>query len=183
MSYEAVTGIDEELQAELAAMYAADQSSRGPAADHSQDAMQAAWEADKARAARLDEIVALHGWPGRSLAGEDGATAAWIITQHADHDPAFQERMLELLQEAVERDEASVKHAAYLTDRVCVNRGRPQIYGTQFGGSAETYGPQPIADRSGLDERRAGVGLEPFAEYEQHMRTVEADYRAGRERR
>jgi hypothetical protein len=178
-----VTGIEEQLRAELAAMYAADQAARGPQADRSQEAMRAARDADRARAARLDEIVALHGWPGSSLVGDDGASAAWIIVQHADHDPAFQERMLELLQVAVEQGEASLKKAAYLTDRVCVNRGRPQIYGTQFGGSAETYGPQPIADRSGLDERRAGVGLEPFAEYEQHMRTVEADYRAGGGRR
>jgi hypothetical protein len=167
------------LRAELAAMHTADQGCRAPAADRSQEAMRAAWEADCARAARLDEIVALHGWPGRSLVGADGASAAWIIAQHADHDPAFQERMLELLQAAVACGEASLRHAAYLTDRVCVNRGRPQIYGTQFGGSAETYGPQPIADRSGLDERRTAVGLEPFAEYEQHMRTVEAEYRAG----
>jgi hypothetical protein len=114
-----MTGIDEQLRAELAAMYAADQGSRGPAADRSQEAMRVAWEADCARAARLDEIVALHGWPGRSLVGEDGATAAWIIAQHADHDAGFQERMLELLQDAVAREEASVRHAAYLTPIAC----------------------------------------------------------------
>jgi hypothetical protein len=28
-------------------------------------------------AVRLTEIIADHGWPGRSLVGEDGANAAW----------------------------------------------------------------------------------------------------------
>ena len=170
-------GIDDALRTELAAMDAADQASRARGADRSQEAMRAARKADAARAARLEEIVALHGWPGRSLVGDEGATAAWIITQHADHDVRFQERMLERLRDCVDGDDASVKHAAYLADRVCVNRGRPQIYGTQFGGAGETYGPRSIADPTGLDERRAGVGLGPFAEYERHMRAVEADDR------
>jgi len=50
--------------------------------------------------ARLKEIIAEHGRPGRSLVGEDGAIAAWFITQHAISDPPFQRRALELLREA-----------------------------------------------------------------------------------
>jgi hypothetical protein len=176
-----VPGIDDALRAELATMYAADQASRVHGGDRSQEAMRAAREADAARAARLEQIVALRGWPGWSLVGDDGEAAAWIIAQHADHDVGFQERMLELLRDCVDRGDASMTHAAYLSDRVCVNRGRPQIYGTQFGGSGESYGPRPIADPTGLDKRRAGVGLGPFADYERQMRAVEADDRAAGE--
>jgi hypothetical protein len=32
---------------------------------------------------RMKEIVQAHGWPGRSLVGDDGATAAWLLVQHA----------------------------------------------------------------------------------------------------
>jgi hypothetical protein len=29
--------------------------------------------------------VTEHGWPGRSLVGEDGAEHAWCLVQHAAH--------------------------------------------------------------------------------------------------
>jgi hypothetical protein len=55
----------------------------------------------------LKETVAEVGWPGRSLVGEDGAHAAWLLAQHADRDPAFQRRCLDLLTQAVAGREAS----------------------------------------------------------------------------
>lgn len=174
-----MAGSDEELRAELLAMRAADQSVRKVAPALSQEAMGAALGADRARTTRLAEMVATHGWPGRSLVGEDGMYAAWILAQHSDHDPELQARFLELLENAVERGEAPASVLAYLIDHVRVNGGRPQIYATQFGGSGESYGPQPIANRDGLEERRVDAGLQPFAEYERRMRESEAEHRAG----
>lgn len=48
--------------------------------------------------------------------------------------------------------------------------GRPQRYGTQFTQVAGDLAPSPIEDPDDLDERRAAVGLPPFAEYEARMR-------------
>src|SRR5262249_55303664 len=83
-------------------------------------------------AARLKQIIEVHGWPGRSLVGEDGSIAAWFIAQHAISDPPFQRRALELLREALVKGEVSGAAPAYLEDRICCFEGRPQIYGTQF---------------------------------------------------
>jgi hypothetical protein len=54
---------------------------------------------------------------------------------------------------------------------VRLNAGQPQLYGTQFtaAGGGE-LAPHPIEDPERLDERRAEVGLEPFAAYEARMR-------------
>ena len=120
----------------------------------------------------MAEIIASHGWPGSTLVGEDGAKAAWLLVQHADHDVPLQERCLALLRDAVAEGEASSADLAYLTDRVCVNRGREQIYGTQFHGEGSEYRPRPIADPATLDERRAAVGLDPFAAYEMRLREM-----------
>jgi hypothetical protein len=165
---------NEELRAELLTMCESDQENRRPPLRTDQAFLRQAAADDDARALRLAELVERHGWPGCSLAGADGATAAWLIAQHADRDPGLQERMLALLERAVASGEAPVSQLAFLTDRVCVNRGRAQVYGTQFGGHAATYGPRPIADPAGLDARRAEAGLEPFAEYERHMRALDA---------
>jgi len=45
----------------------------------------------------LEQVVTGIGWPGKSRVGEDGARAAWLPTQLADSDPAFQRRCLDLL--------------------------------------------------------------------------------------
>ena len=60
-------------------------------------------------------------------------------------------------------------HIAYLTDRVAVNEGRPQRYGTQFTLVDGKMVPQPIENLDELDERRADMGLQSMAEYTQHM--------------
>ncbi len=56
----------------------------------------------------LKHVIAEAGWPGKSIAGEDGASAAWLLVLHADQDPVFQRQCLDLLTEAADRDEATV---------------------------------------------------------------------------
>ena len=47
-----------------------------------------------------------------------------------------------------------------------MNEGRPQLYGTQIAEVDENGAVAwPVEDEQRLDERRAEVGLEPFAEY------------------
>lgn len=111
---------------------------------------------------RMRAIIATHGWPRRSRVGPLAALVAWLLVQHADHDRTFQQACLSLLVDAVAAGEAEPGHLAYLTDRVRVGAGLPQVYGTQMRNGAE---PWPIEDAASVDERRAAVGLEPLADY------------------
>lgn len=121
---------------------------------------------DVANADRLREFLVEHGWPGESLVGTDGVRDAWLLAQHADHDLSTQRWALELLSKAVADGEANARHEAYLIDRVRMNEGREQLYGTQMADVSGGIGiPWPIENASSLDSRRASVGLEPFAEY------------------
>jgi hypothetical protein len=120
---------------------------------------------DRANTARMQAIIAEHGWPGRSLVSKDGAQAAWLLVQHADAERAFQERCLALLQTAVAAGEAEPSELAYLTDRVRCGAGLPQVYGTQLREHEGAYLPQPIEDEANVDARRAAVGLGSLAEY------------------
>jgi hypothetical protein len=171
-----VEGYDQQLREELLSLAGADQYFRRTWAGLDGDAIRAAMAAERARAARLAEIVDERGWPGAPMVGDEGTRAAWLIVQHADHDVDFQERALELLAAAVERGEAPRSVAALLTDRVCVNRGRPQLYGTQFFGHGASFGPRPIRDPETLDARRSAAGLEPFEAYEQRMRELDDEH-------
>jgi hypothetical protein len=75
-------------------------------------------------------------------------------------------------------EEVNQENVAYLDDRVRVGMGEPQSYGTQFGEDADgRFGPEPIENPEHLDERRAEVGMEPFAEYEARMRKMHEEWK------
>lgn len=148
-----------ELRAELLRRAEKDQAARR--------AMDAdAWTAaDAENLSWLRQVIAEVGWPGTSIAGADGARAAWLLAQHADRDPAFQRQCLGLLTAAVGQGEASAAELAYLTDRVLLAEGQPQVYGTQAQWRDGRCVARPLRDPARVDERRAEVGLEPLSEY------------------
>ncbi|MEU0722811.1 DUF6624 domain-containing protein [Streptomyces sp. NPDC006140] len=125
---------------------------------------------DHADAQVLRRIVAEHGWPGRSLVGEEGAEAAWQLALHADHLPDFQRAALRMLANAVERGEAPIRQWAHLRDRCAINAGQPQIYGTQHRRGLPGVEMLPTQDPENLDARRASVGLPPHAAVHEALR-------------
>jgi hypothetical protein len=168
-----------ELAAELARMADEDQRVRkalppdasSPSAFNWPRAMEMA-RIDVANTDRLREIVDEHGWPGRSLVGEEGAEHAWLLAQHASMQLDFQRRVLDLLTAAVAAGEATPRHLAYLTDRVRMLEGKEQIYGTQY--IRDEHGHRvlfPIEDAVHVDERRTEVGLARLGEYPQNSPT------------
>ena len=164
---------DSTLAAELEAMHEVDQGGRkmwhalsasydGPVPDSIRGPF---WSAlsrlDSLHFARLDSIVAVSGWPGRSTVGEDGVRTAFLVVQHAPLEA--QERYLPLLEASVAEGEAEAWQLAMLTDRVLVRRGLPQRYGSQFRVDPETgertY--DPVEDPARLNARREAIGLPP----------------------
>lgn len=147
------------LRGELLQMEASDQEVRQLAAkgDFSRWAT-----VDDANRARLKQIVAEYGWPTVAMVGQDGATAAWLIAQHADSDKAFQREVLALMEPLVQQGQASGKDFAYLYDRTHY----PQRFGTQGSCVSRTeWQPFEIEDIARVDERRRAVGLSPLAQY------------------
>jgi hypothetical protein len=113
----------------------------------------------------LRAIIDEFGWPGKSLVGEDGASAAWLVVQHAIGEPEFQRGCLATLREAAERGDVDPAHVAYLEDRICFFERRPQKYGTQFDWDEHgDMSPWLLQDAERVDEYRRGVGLVPLNE-------------------
>ena len=120
---------------------------------------------DKRNMKRLEEIVRQYGWPTRSMFGAEASGAAFLIVQHADLD--YQKKYFPIIKEAASRNEARPGDAAMLEDRILMNEGKKQIYGTQLRTDDVTKELKlwPIENEEEVDERRAAVGLMPLAEY------------------
>ncbi|MER5496517.1 MULTISPECIES: DUF6624 domain-containing protein [unclassified Streptomyces] len=154
------------LAVELTDMAAADQ--RTSIRAHSDDfAEQLEWRRLTARHGdRLGEIMDEYGWPTAETVGEEAASAAWLIAQHADRQLDIQRRALHLMQQAVSAGAAGPRELAFLRDRTLVNEGRKQIFGTQIAGVRDGAPvPWPCEEPERMDELRAEVGIEPFDEY------------------
>ncbi|KCZ98106.1 hypothetical protein HPO_12348 [Hyphomonas polymorpha PS728] len=63
--------------------------------------------------------------------GADTASNIWLLTQHADQTPAFQQMALEKMAPLLETGNVNRNNYAYLWDRVAVAQERPQRFGTQ----------------------------------------------------
>lgn len=134
-------------------------------------------ETDADNTAWLQADLAAHGWYRVSAFGDQPSRAAWLMIQHADNDPAFQRRMLAMLEPLAAGKEVEPWDVALLHDRVAVNSGRPQRYGSQgLCVARNVWGPQPLEDAARVDEFRASVGLPPLAEYAAHMNRWCADF-------
>ena len=86
---------------------------------------------DRANTEWLKADLRENGWPTVSRVGPLADRHAWLLVQHADHDPAFQREVLGLLERLVETKETSLRNYGMLHDRVATGEGRPQRYGTQ----------------------------------------------------
>lgn len=159
--------INEELRRELLAMRAEDLSVRQELLDAGElgGAYVPRMEAVHLKnAARLRALISAHGWPGEDAVGSDGAEAAWLIAQHAVGEPEFQRHVLTLLQANADQGRSPRWHAAYLEDRIALQEGRPQRFGSQWVDDPRDGRVRPwkLADPERVNEWRAAVGLGPL---------------------
>ncbi len=119
---------------------------------------------DQDNTAWLKKVVDRHGWLTASKVGAEAASSAWLMVQHADKDPKFQRKCLDLMA-PLPPGEVKPSDLALLTDRVLLAEGKKQLYGSQFEAKGGKWMPKPIEDEAHVDERRKKVGLPPLAEY------------------
>ncbi len=113
---------------------------------------------DKLDLARVTAIIDSAGWLGADVIGAKANQALFLVIQHADAQP-----------DAVAAGKAEAHELAMLEDRVAVNSGGPQIYGSQVGWKNGKPFMQPIADEEHVNERRKAVGLEPLEDYAERL--------------
>ncbi|ASP40358.1 hypothetical protein CHH28_17485 [Bacterioplanes sanyensis] len=110
------------------------------------------------------EVLNTWGWPSKKRFDDVVARSLFLVIQHADVE--FQQRFFPLVEQAVHKGDLDRPALALLTDRMLVNQGKPQRYGTQLqkeGDAALQF--YPIEQPEQVDRRRATMGLGTLHEY------------------
>ena len=136
---------------------------------------------DEFNTAELQKMLSGRGWFRDDLDGKGAANIAWLIAQHADRNPEFQLRALELIEAELDAPGVSQANYAYLYDRVQMRfqddgktkNERIQRYGTQgrcIGPG--TWEPFPVESPDRINHIRAEVGLGTMAQYKSRFKGI-----------
>jgi hypothetical protein len=119
----------------------------------------------------LSDIIDTIGYPTIDKVGKEANEAAWLVIQHSIGQPEFMKKSAELLKSAVNENKADPKILAYITDRIAVLEGKPQLYGTQFDWDKHgNLSPNLFDDLNKVNERRKSIGLNTIEEQTEIMR-------------
>jgi hypothetical protein len=115
-------------------------------------------ETDKRDAAPLQAILDKYGVPTYDMVGEQAAADFVVMIQH--QPPQFRQQVLPKLKANVDAGQADPGSYAKVYDRSQRDAGKKQLYGEQLECNAgEKMHEAPVEDETGLNQRRAELGL------------------------
>ncbi len=120
---------------------------------------------DSINVIKVTKILDENGWLGEDVVGEKGNITLFLIIQHSNLETQL--KYLPMFREAVKNGKAKPNQLALLEDRILMEQGKKQIYGSQLMWDQNTgkYIVYPIEDPDNVDKRRAEVGLKTLSEY------------------
>lgn len=155
----AMPNLNFKLKKQLDSIMVLDQKYRK---DFSPETMRDMIQQDSLNIAEVENILAKHGYPGKSLVGEETSKVAWLVIQHSNKIDKY----LPLIKEASSKNELRKKYAAMMEDRHLMENGKEQIFGTQgktyFNDSIKFI--WPIKDPETVNQRRKEAGFEDTVE-------------------
>lgn len=107
----------------------------------------------------LEEVIGRCGWLTVSNFGVRAAEATFFVLLHAPL--AMQKKWFPVATRAKDLGEFPARLWAQLYDRISVNLGVPQLYGTQYAQKEGPPAPYPIEDPMNVNARRAEMGIIP----------------------
>ena len=127
---------------------------------------------DERNRQRLKQIIDEYGFPSKKLVGKDAMQGIFYMIQHSDGDKEWQKSQLLNIEKAVNNGDMDGQSYAYLYDRIQINGGKKQLYGTQFAKVDPIKKVVELADTEDLenvDKRRMGIGMMPIEMYKKFM--------------
>lgn len=111
----------------------------------------------------LLELLDAYGWPTATAVTEYAAAGAALIINHSTYE--LRAKYFPMLEAAFKKGEAQALRYAKMKDRLLVEEGKAQCYGTQIKFEDMNRVPYPIMKPEHVDERREAIGLGPLKPY------------------
>ncbi|MFA7609815.1 MAG: DUF6624 domain-containing protein, partial [Bacteroidales bacterium] len=114
---------------------------------------------------KIEKILKEYGWPSTELVGEQGVNTIFLIIQHAN--AKARNNYSKLLKKAARKDISQRPNYAYLIDKIKMDKGKKQIYGTQlkYVEEKKCFELFPIKNIKNVDKRREKMFLPNLDEY------------------
>lgn len=112
---------------------------------------------------KLFKLIDEYGWPTSSAVTEHAAAGAALIINHTTYE--IRSKYFPLLEKAFKKGEAQPLRYAKMKDRLLVEEGKKQLFGTQWNYEGSERVLHPIKDPEFVDKRRAEIGLGPLSVY------------------
>ncbi|MBS7255576.1 DUF6624 domain-containing protein [Flavobacterium branchiicola] len=119
---------------------------------------------------KIEEIIKLHGYPGKTLVGEPTNISAWYVIQHSSKIGNY----LPMIEKEAKKGEIPFTNFATMQDRYLTQQGKEQLYGTQGQGKQITNKQtgkkeffsyvSPIQNPEKVNERRKKAGFKTTVE-------------------
>lgn len=116
---------------------------------------------DSSNQAMVKSILKKYGWLPKSKIGEKASEAIFFVIQHSEAELIRQ--YFPSLKDLASRQEASPVHAAMMEDRLLVNDGKKQKYGTQATSDSTTNGKAyiwPVENPNIVNQLRKDAGFD-----------------------
>ena len=123
--------------------------------------------ADASSTEFMKTVLEEYDWIDIKRFGERVSMAAWLMVQHADQHVELQRLALSRMEPYLKTQGVSKKNYAFLWDRVAVNSGEKQRYGTQPTWVCTSDGNltlKPLEDPENVNVRRAEMGMNTVEE-------------------
>lgn len=114
-------------------------------------------------------IIEKCGMPTLREVNQEQMNAIWLALQHTHKK--YRKKYFPLIERAVKNGDLSKEQYALMKDRILMDEGKPQVYGSQIknGKLYKLEAPETV------NERRQEMGLEPIEDYlKQHGITYSA---------
>lgn len=114
----------------------------------------------------LKDIYKKIGYPTFKKVGKETSSKFFTLIQHCDKDVSFQSQMLVIIKKQVAKKQVQGSDYAFLYDRVQLNSGKQQLYGTQVDYDQNNNAfPKNLKDNENVNKNRAALGMDTLESY------------------
>lgn len=113
----------------------------------------------------IDSIYKKYGWLSKSEVGPNASMAQFLVIQHSNLESQLKRE--DRIKDAVQKCLIEPAVYALLVDRIAIQKGEKQLFGTQmmFDSTLQKYTYLPVKDEKNLNQIRLDFGLLPIETY------------------